>query len=79
MFKQVLRKVGEDSVEGLKMIDAIQRLGIEYKFIEEIDEILQRQYLTFSSGGNYSYDLHEVALCFRLLRQQGYSVPSGGF
>ncbi|XP_037496550.1 probable terpene synthase 13 [Jatropha curcas] len=76
-FKQTLAKTScEDAVEGLVMIDAIQRLGIEYNFQEEIDAILKRQYLIPTTN---DYDLHETALRFRLLRQEGYHVLPGVF
>ena len=77
--RNVLRDLGEDPVEGLNMIDAIQRLGIDYYFQEEIGVILHRQYVESSAHGDFGQDLHEVALSFRLLRQQGYFVPAGGY
>lgn len=79
VFRHVLSKVGEDPFEGLKMIDAVQRLGIDYYFEDEIEAILQKQYMIFSADDNRDcqYGLHEVALRFRLLRQQGHFVPSG--
>lgn len=60
------------------MIDAVQRLGIEYLFKDEIEEILRRQYIISSTCGGHLQDLQEVALRFRLLRQEGYYVPAGG-
>eukprot|EP00257_Ricinus_communis_P025575 XP_025012989.1 probable terpene synthase 13 isoform X1 [Ricinus communis] len=76
-FKHILRKEGEGSHEVLAMIDAIQRLGIDHHFQDEIDEILQRQY-TIPSYYNDN-DLHGLALRFRLLRQGGYNVSAGVF
>lgn len=73
----MLSKVGEDSFEGLAMIDAMQRLAIDYHFQEEIASILERHYMKPSINAND--DLHQVALRFRLLRQQGYSVSAGCF
>ncbi|KAF9672220.1 hypothetical protein SADUNF_Sadunf11G0018000 [Salix dunnii] len=73
--KHFLRKEGEDPIQGLAMIDAIQRLSIDYHFREEIDSILARQSMlssTFLSDNN----LYENALRFRLLRQQGYHVSA---
>ncbi|KAF7802753.1 (3S,6E)-nerolidol synthase 1 [Senna tora] len=58
------------------MIDAIQRFGIEYHFEEEIEEALQRKPLMMSSRDQ---DLYDVALQFRLLRQQGYYVHADVF
>ena len=61
------------------MIDAIQRLGIEYHFQEEIEALLQKTYMeTNTDFGSYP-NLYEISLCFRLLRQQGHYVPAGWY
>ncbi|PNX96774.1 (3S,6E)-nerolidol synthase 1 [Trifolium pratense] len=74
VVKQELRNVGENSVKGLYMIDAMQRLNIDYHFQEEIEAFLTR----YACGWNHHHrDLHETALRFRLLRQQGHFVPAG--
>ncbi|XP_044461148.1 (3S,6E)-nerolidol synthase 1-like isoform X3 [Mangifera indica] len=79
-FKHILSKVGEDPVEGLAMVDAVQRSGIDYHFRDEIQQILQRQFMIFSSYDDHNQDdLCEVALRFRLLRQHGYYVPADIF
>ncbi|XP_062087438.1 (3S,6E)-nerolidol synthase 2, chloroplastic/mitochondrial-like [Humulus lupulus] len=80
IYRDVIRKAGEDPFEGLKMIDAIQRLGIDYIFEEEIDGILQSQshHKFFNEFEHHHQDdLHEVALRFRLLRQHGHFIPAG--
>ncbi|KAJ0019011.1 hypothetical protein Pint_10822 [Pistacia integerrima] len=79
-FKLILSKVGEDPAEGLAMVDAVQRLGIDYHFQDEIQQILQRQFMIFSPhiGPNHN-DLCDVALRFCLLRQHGYYVPADIF
>ncbi|KAJ0082415.1 hypothetical protein Patl1_10964 [Pistacia atlantica] len=79
-FKLILSKVGEDPAEGLAMVDAVQRLGIDYHFQDEIQQILQRQFMIFSRhiGPNHN-DLCDVALRFCLLRQHGYYVPADIF
>ncbi|CAN1347219.1 Probable terpene synthase 3 [Linum perenne] len=60
----------------LYLIDAIERLGVEYHFEEEIKQILQGIYHhTFPT----TTDLNTTALSFRLLRQHGYNVPSDVF
>ncbi|KAK7328020.1 hypothetical protein VNO77_22114 [Canavalia gladiata] len=80
-FKHMLvRNTSECSPQGIYMVDAMQRLNIDYHFKEEIEAFLQRQYLIFSTGwSGYSNDLHHTALCFRLFRQQGYHVPAEVF
>ncbi|KAI8000366.1 hypothetical protein LOK49_LG09G01721 [Camellia lanceoleosa] len=72
--KRMLRKVGENPLEGLVMIDNLQQLGIDYHFQEEIEALLQSQYMK-SNATTLGYDLYEVSTCFRLLRQEGYNVP----
>ncbi|KAF2303599.1 hypothetical protein GH714_019895 [Hevea brasiliensis] len=78
-FKNMLKKQGKDAeFQDLAMVDAIQRLGVEHLFQAEIDAILQRQYMMMPKTHNDT-DLHEAALRFRLLRQEGYYVPAGVF
>ena len=74
--KRVLKEVGEDTLEALLMIDAIQRLGIDYHFHGEIEVLLQRLYTKFNTN-DCDNDLYELALGFRLLRQEGYYVSAG--
>nr|CAD1824962.1 unnamed protein product [Ananas comosus var. bracteatus] len=59
-----------DLHESMSLIDAIQHLGIDYHFTKEIDEALDHLYNTELK----SFALHEVALRFRLLRQQGFPI-----
>ncbi|KAG7970212.1 hypothetical protein I3843_07G071400 [Carya illinoinensis] len=70
-----------DPSEGLSMIDAVQRLNIDYHFQEEIEAILRGQYVKYITHGEYGHhdELHVVALRFRLLRQQGYYVAPDVF
>lgn len=56
------------------MVDAIQRLGIEYHFEEEINEALQNLFENFDDYCKDNHDLYTTALSFRLLRQHGYRV-----
>nr|QWQ79342.1 TPS65 [Juglans sigillata] len=78
--RRALRKVGkDDGFESLNMINAIQRLGIDYHFEEDIDAILKEQYAKYIALGDCGQNLHEVALRFRLLRQRGYYVPADVF
>lgn len=65
------------SLENLTIIDAVERLGTGHHFQDEIEQLLQKLYLLCRNGGFQGMNLHEVALCFRLLRQQGYFVPAG--
>ncbi|TYJ99412.1 (3S,6E)-nerolidol synthase 1-like [Cucumis melo var. makuwa] len=79
ILKDVLREIG-DPWECLNLIDATQRLGIDYHFQEEIEAVLQRQYVLFNAVQfNPETDLHKAALLFRLFRQQGYLVSADVF
>ncbi|KAF7848638.1 hypothetical protein BT93_L1778 [Corymbia citriodora subsp. variegata] len=63
--------------QKLNLIDQIQRLGIAYLFEIETDQQMEqiyRSYFEFHRGDED--DLHIVALLFRLLRQQGYTISS---
>ncbi|KAB1201252.1 (3S,6E)-nerolidol synthase 1 [Morella rubra] len=77
--RNVLRKVVGDPFEILKVVDTLQRLCIDYYFQEEIETILRRQYVAYVAHGDCGHELHEAALRFRLLRQQGYYVPADIF
>jgi len=79
--KQLFKQVTGDSLESLVMVDALQRLAIDYHFEDEIEALLERHFLiSISQSHSQNIDadyLHEAALRFRLLRQGGYPVPSG--
>lgn len=81
VLRHVISEAGKDPSEGLKVVDAIQRLGIDYLFEEEIEEILQNQYILFDhySDKEHNEDFCDAALRFRLLRQHGYFVPAGTY
>ncbi|KAK9155419.1 hypothetical protein Sjap_002899 [Stephania japonica] len=66
------------TLEKLELIDALQRLGIDYLFKNEIERILHD---AFENKANFvlDNDLHSKALYFRLLRQHGYEVSHDVF
>ncbi|XP_010686917.2 (3S,6E)-nerolidol synthase 1 isoform X1 [Beta vulgaris subsp. vulgaris] len=70
---------GYIELEELIMVDIIQRLGLEDYFREEMHVALEK--LRVKSGTLKDGDgkFYEVALCFRLLRQNGYHVPADVF
>ncbi|KAG6685679.1 hypothetical protein I3842_12G123900 [Carya illinoinensis] len=73
----------DEQLQKLELIDAIQRLGVSYHFESEIDSVLQQihEYYYYSEDELEisGHGLYTVALRFRLLRQQGYNVPSDVF
>ena len=86
--KEVKKLVGVDAIQNtrdmLDLIDAVQRLGVAFHFETEIEAILQRLHNNIIDDiccddevNDIDGDLYSVALCFRLLRQQGYNVSSG--
>lgn len=65
--------------ELISLIHDIQRLGLSYHFEAELKNILQQIKDSFSEyySSKKDSDLHDVALCFQLLRQQGHFVSPG--
>ncbi|PAN49532.1 hypothetical protein PAHAL_9G467700 [Panicum hallii] len=65
----------KNAVEKLDLVDALQRLGIDHHFQEQIATTLSSVHREEFN----SLNLHEVALRFRLLRQHGFWVPADEF
>lgn len=63
-----------DLVRKLELVDALQRLGVDYHFKKEIDVLLLAVYGDEDGGSN---DLYVASLRFYLLRKHGYIVSSG--
>ncbi|KAL8508351.1 hypothetical protein ACS0TY_018813 [Phlomoides rotata] len=72
--KRELKEALNDYTRQLKMVDAIQRLGIEYHFEEEIEEALQNVLEQFDDYCKNNHDMYTTALSFRLLRKHGFRV-----
>ncbi|VVA40126.1 PREDICTED: (-)-germacrene D synthase [Prunus dulcis] len=70
--REVFTTSSGDLSHQLKLIDAIQRLGVAYHFETEIEEALER--ILHDHDSDDDGDLYHVALCFRLLRQHGHNV-----
>lgn len=64
----------DDLVRKLELVDALQRLGVDYHFKKEIDVLLLAVYGDEDGGSN---DLYVASLRFYLLRKHGYTVSSG--
>ncbi|KAL0362765.1 UNVERIFIED_CONTAM: Germacrene-D synthase [Sesamum calycinum] len=79
MVRKLLAGTPDDSPHKLELIDAIQRLGVNYHFEEEIDKSLRCMHDTYLERSKEDNDLRVVALRFRLLRQQGHRVSCDVF
>ncbi|XP_031127000.1 (3S,6E)-nerolidol synthase 1-like [Ipomoea triloba] len=69
-----------DSLKALVVIDTMQRFGIDHYFEHQITQCLKNQHsqpLLYNHNGDHH--LYAVSLRFRLLRQQGFHVPSDVF
>ena len=77
-LRSMINEIGESTLEVFLMTDDIQRLGIDYRFHDEIEGTLKMQYRMFTTTEDDLRDnLYEAALRFRLLRQKGYYVTAG--
>ena len=79
--KEVKRKLTAAAVANpsqlLNFFDAVQRLGVVYHFEQELEEALQHICNSFHDCNDMDGDFYNIALGFRLLRQQGYSISCG--
>ncbi|KAL2493940.1 terpene synthase 02 [Forsythia ovata] len=76
LFENTRRELqrSREPVKTLKLVDKLQRLGIAYYLEDDINAILDR-----FSDGLPNEDLFTTALCFRLLRDNGYKIGSDVF
>ncbi|KAI3765176.1 hypothetical protein L2E82_15203 [Cichorium intybus] len=78
--RTLIDKVDNDRFEDLLMVDALQRLAIDYHFDDEINLILTRRSMQiFQTDLLQHKNLYEVSLCFRILRQNGFHVLADVF
>ncbi|KAM3357098.1 hypothetical protein P3S68_023812 [Capsicum galapagoense] len=74
----MLVKTLDNIIQKLVLIDAIQRLGVEYHFENEIKTSIQNIFDESEQNKNENdVDLYVVALRFRLVRQQRQCMSSG--
>ncbi|XP_023737000.1 (3S,6E)-nerolidol synthase 1 isoform X2 [Lactuca sativa] len=73
--RKLIGKVSDEGFEDLMMIDALQRLAIDYHFEDEINLILERRNMQYTNTDFFQHqNLYEISLCFRILRQNGFFV-----
>nr|ACM89962.1 monoterpene synthase 3 [Salvia fruticosa] len=65
--------------QQLELIDELQKLGVSYRFNDEINQIMNHIYLEHKYRNNSERDLYSTALAFRLLRQHGLKVSQDVF
>ncbi|WOK91636.1 chloroplast terpene synthase [Canna indica] len=66
----------------LELIDHLQQLGVAYHFKDDIKDALKSIYASLSLSGitmMLQDDLHATSLLFRLLRENGFTVPQDIF
>ncbi|CAN4117478.1 unnamed protein product [Withania somnifera] len=78
LVKDVKYALMTEGNHNLALVDALQRMGIEHHFQEEIGSFLQKEYEESACFLKYQTPF-DVSLCFRLLRQQGYHESADVF
>jgi hypothetical protein len=67
-----------DVAAKLELVDALQRIGVAYRFGKEIDALLRAVVHDDDGGRGFGDDdLYLTSLRFYLLRKHGFSVTSG--
>ncbi|CAO2205705.1 unnamed protein product [Urochloa humidicola] len=66
----------DNLVKTLDLVDALQRLGVDYQYKKEIDQLLRSIYDDKDGGSD---DLYATSLRFYLLRKHGFAVSSDVF
>ncbi|KAK4576358.1 hypothetical protein RGQ29_027073 [Quercus rubra] len=79
--RRMLTSPVEEPSQKLNLIDLLQRLGVSYHYENEIEKTLQQLHKTLYDRDDQENadDLYNVALQFRLLRQQGYYISCDKF
>ena len=64
-------------VRKLELVDTLQRIGVDYHYRKEIDELLRDIHGSKHEEEGCDDELYLVSLRFYLLRKHGYNVSSG--
>ncbi|OIW15246.1 hypothetical protein TanjilG_17566 [Lupinus angustifolius] len=79
--RSMLLSTVEKPLTKVDLIDSICRLGMQYHFEYEIEQVLQDTYKNYVENGEIIVEgnLDTLALIFRLLRQEGFMVSPNVF
>ncbi|XP_050230736.1 probable terpene synthase 6 [Mercurialis annua] len=78
--KEMLTQSTTTIMENIEFINLLCRFGVSYQFENEIDEQLNQIFITLPNLlYQNDYDLYELALLFRVLRQHGYKMSCDVF
>ncbi|KAK1556949.1 hypothetical protein Q3G72_015113 [Acer saccharum] len=77
--RAMIENVSDQTMDQLELIDTLQRLGVSYHFVTEIEKILEKVYINRNDVTWKKENLYAVSLEFRVLRQHGYNVPQEVF
>ncbi|PON82655.1 Squalene/phytoene synthase [Trema orientale] len=77
--KSIITDEKAELLTTLELIDDIQRLGLGYKFEDEIRRALVRCVSWLNNSEGTKKSLHATSLSFRLLRQHGYEASQDMF
>ncbi|KAK7257295.1 hypothetical protein RIF29_31165 [Crotalaria pallida] len=77
----MIASTNEKPLTKVDLIDSICRLGLQYHFESEIEQVLQQYHNNFVENGEITLEgnLHTLALLFRLFRQEGFRVSPNVF
>ncbi|KAK7257293.1 hypothetical protein RIF29_31162 [Crotalaria pallida] len=78
---KMIVSANEKPLTKVDLIDSICRLGLQYHFESEIEQVLQQYHNNFVENGEITLEgnLHTLALLFRLFRQEGFRVSPNVF
>uniref|UniRef100_A0A2C9VG41 Terpene synthase N-terminal domain-containing protein n=1 Tax=Manihot esculenta TaxID=3983 RepID=A0A2C9VG41_MANES len=79
MVKDMLLFSKEDLIKNIEFINLLCRLGVSYHFEKEVEKQVDYIFNVFHGAIDNNYDLHTVALLFRVLRQHGYKISCDVF
>uniref|UniRef100_A0A1W7HBY7 Putative gamma-cadinene synthase n=1 Tax=Scoparia dulcis TaxID=107240 RepID=A0A1W7HBY7_SCODU len=65
---------GSKATDNIVLIDTLERLGLAYHFVHEIEKQMEHIFESFLNVEDEGYDLFSTSLMFRLLRQHGYNI-----